>query len=147
MVLLNHLHKLLINSLSLESILNILSVFLTDVLSNSFDKGLSDRHYNSESRSLSHLSRDLASHSDRVFLHILVEELVVELSWSLLSHVIVEFTSLCLNHIWLSWRDTVSLRILSFSNSVLDSCFMVPSRIFMLDQSSCWRLVLSLWAR
>ena len=64
MVLLNHLHEFFVNSLSIKSILDVLSILMSDVLTNSLDKGLADRHDNSECWSLSHLSLDLASHID-----------------------------------------------------------------------------------
>ena len=76
-----------------------------------------------------------------------MQELIVELRWSFLSHLVWKLSSLRLDNIGLTWGNAVCLRVFALSDSVLDSFLVVPGRVFVLDKSPCWRLVLPLRTR
>lgn len=75
-----------------------------------------------------------------------MKHLAVKLCWGLLSQFIRQLTTLRFNDVCLSRRNTISLRIVTLANTLLNSLLMRPGRILVLDQSLRRRLVLSLRA-
>lgn len=75
-----------------------------------------------------------------------MEHLAVKLGWGLLSQFIRQLTTLRFNDVCFSWGNTISLRIVTLANTLLNSLLMRPGRILVLDQSLRRRLVLSLRA-
>jgi hypothetical protein len=82
--------------------------------------------------------------SNCMLLKILVKDLIIELDWILVYHIVIQASSNWFNNVTLIWPWDVYECIITFLYGLFHCLLVIESSILMLDKSSNWWLM-TLW--
>lgn len=148
LLIFDHCQKVVFNiTTSSKSIIDILSKCWSNIFVKPCENLLFDAADDLQQWSLSKDPSQSTSCFYAALFDALVQDLIIKFAWRAFSNLVRKFTSLSFNYVTFTRCDTVGLRVFSCLKGILDFLFMSCCRVFVVNQSLCWRPVLSLWSR